>query len=634
MTHSIMSLFRLLGVCVLVVMGAPAMAAPCIIPQIDSDPKLPSVTRGERVTVSGDCFLGHSAKAFLNTGKDGDAAASLDATVKDGKTLTFEIPKTLEPNRYLVSLAFDGASQQPVPGDLKVLSSQQAKIRIDSISPLTVYPTNSSNTYDFEISGENLAADANSNIVEDVDRGPQQTGTVAECANYARDKNYPKMCLSYDNKMEGRKLTVTGFHAGDHEGSVGIRVVRAGDNDSSEPKTIKLSSRGQGAVRGLAVVVTGICGLIVLALVRKGIRLSKASATGGVLDWFFLDKQTNSYSLSKFQLVAWTAVAVFGYVYVLFSRTFIQNDFTFPDVPSGWPTLLGLSATATVAAAGLTSTRGSKGAGPDKPSLADFISAAGMVTGERFQFFVWTLVGVLGFLMLVLLADPSSLTTLPEVPSGFLYLTGISVAGYLGGKAVRPPGPVIHQLLASAENTTNAAGSVTILTIIVQGENLSSDASIKIDGEALLIQDFQVTAGVSQDNASDPSFCSEVKVILKHGEKYTQGEHELTFVNNKDGGMAVKKFPIDPLGLGKVPDQEAGAAPVSVTVPGENFGDNMTAEWSDPSGAKNLIGAGSVKKISDKEAVVTLTPGATKGEGTLTLISANKLRASSTVQVI
>jgi hypothetical protein len=626
-----MSLLR--GVCVLVVMGAPAFACE---PKIDGEPKLHPVTRGERVTVSGDCFSGHTAKALLNTGKDGDAATPIDATVaKDGKTLSFEIPKTLEPDRYLVTLAFDGAVQSPVPGDLSVLSPQQAKLKIDSISPLTAYPTNSNNTYNFEISGENLAVDPNYNIVEDVDRGLQDRGTTEECKGYASDRDYKKMCLSYDNGMEGRKLKVTGFHAGDHEGSVGIRVVRVGDNDASEPKTIKLSTRPEGEVRALAIVASAACGLIVLAMVWNGIRLSHASETGGVLDWFFLDKQTNSYSLSKFQLVAWTAVAVFGYVYVLFSRTLIQNDFTFPDIPSGWPTLLGLSAATTIAAVGLTSTRGSKGAGPDKPSLADFISAAGAVTGDRFQFFVWTLVGFLGFLMLLLLADPSSLKTLPEIPQGFLYLTGISAAGYLGGKAVRSPGPVIHQLLASAQETKDAGGEETVLvTILVRGENLSNDAAIKIDGAGLRIKDeFEIKDGILQDNASDPSFCSELKVVLKNAAKYTQGEHELTFINNKDGGMAAKKFPIDPLKLGKIDGQPFGSAPVSVQVTGENFGDGMTAEWLDPSGKKNLVSADDVKKISDKEAVVTLTPGITKGPGTLTLISANRLRASSPLQV-
>lgn len=71
MARSIVSCLRLLGVCVLVLMGAPAFACE---PRIDGAPKLHPVTRGERVTVSGDCFSGPTAKALLNTGKDGDSA--------------------------------------------------------------------------------------------------------------------------------------------------------------------------------------------------------------------------------------------------------------------------------------------------------------------------------------------------------------------------------------------------------------------------------------------------------------------------------------------------------------------------------------------------------------------------------
>ena len=223
MARYVLSRLRLLAVCALMLMGAPAFAA--CDPKIDGVPKLPPVTRGDRVTVSGDCFSGHAVKALLNTGKDGDAATPIDAKVAtDGKTLDFEIPKTLEPGRYLVTLAFDGAAPLAVPGDLSVLSSQQAKLKIDTISPLTAYPTNGNDTYNFEISGENLAVDPNHNIVEDVDRGPQDTGTPEECKGYASDQDYKKMCLSYDNGMVGRKLRVTGFHPGDHEGVVGIRV--------------------------------------------------------------------------------------------------------------------------------------------------------------------------------------------------------------------------------------------------------------------------------------------------------------------------------------------------------------------------------------------------------------------------
>jgi hypothetical protein len=323
-------------------------------------------------------------------------------------------------------------------------------------------------------------------------------------------------------------------------------------------------------------------------------------------------------------------------VYVLFCRTLIQWDFDFPPIPNGWPTLLGVSAATTVAAVGLTANRGSKGAGPLRPSFADFISSGGMVTGDRFQFFLWTLVGFLGFLLLVLLADPSTLKELPDVPQGFLYLMGISAAGYLGGKAVRLPGPVIQQLLVSATalRDPQLKEQPVQVTIDLKGENLSINAAIKINGIQLRPKDeFKIVEVKPQNAPADPSFRAELNVVLENAAKYVQGEYELTFIN-EDGQMAVAKFPVDPLKLNKVGDLAAGGSETKCTVNGENFGDNMSVEWIDPSKTVTLIPADKINKTKANEVEIMLIPGTTKGQGTLSLISANKLRASSPVQVI
>lgn len=632
MRHMIFTAFLVM----LIGTGA-AIAADCS-PTILGEPELPSVARGQTVTVRGDCLPKQGVKVVLRTGKEkpGDKGLPpLDAKVADdGKSLSFQIPQgSFETGRYLVFVTVD-SKELPVPGDLNVVSDQAAKVKIDSISPGTVYPTGANNRYDFEISGENMGKGPGDNIVEVVGRGPQTLGSPDDCKQYASNQKFENMCLSYDPGMEGRKLKVTGFKAGDYEGLVNIRL-RVGNN-VSDPKPVTLSKLPEVWVRALAIVASVVFAVIVLAMVWKGIKLAKGSESGGVLDWFFLDRQTSSYSLSKFQLIAWTAVAIFGYLYVLFCRTLIQWDFHFPAIPNGWPTLLGVSAATTVAAVGITTNRGSKGSGPVEPSFADFISSGGMVAGDRFQFFVWTLVGFTGFLLLVLLADPSTLKELPDVPQGFLYLMGISAAGYLGGKVVRLPGPVIQQLLVSASPLTRDAQGKeqpVQLTIDLKGENLSTDATVKINGVQLRPKDEFTIVEVKPQNApADPSFRAEVNVLLKDAAKYVQGTYELTFIN-KDGQMAVTKFPVDPLKLDAVVNQPAGGSPITIKVTGENFGDNMTAEWVDPSNTLTVISADKVKKTSDKAAEVTLTPGTTKGQGTLTLISANQLRASSSVQV-
>lgn len=621
---------------ILMALSASAAVAVECSPTIQSVPELPSITRGQTVTVLGGCLPKQGVKVILRTGKEKQnetGLSPLDAKVADdGKSLSFQVSQAVETGRYLVSVAL-GSTELPVPGDLRVLSDEEVKVKIDSISPATIYPTGRDGAYSFDVLGENLGKAPGDSVVEVAGRGPQAVGSPADCKNYANTQVYEKMCLWYDPGMEGRKLHVTGFKAGNYEGPVNIRL-RTGDN-ASDYTTVTLSALSERNVRVLAIAVSLVFALIVLALVRKGIKLAKGGESGGVLDWFFLDRQTSSYSLSKFQLTAWTGVAIFGYVYVLLCRTLIQWDFHFPNIPNGWPTLLGMSAATTVAAVGITANRGSKGAGPLKPSFADFISTGGMVTSDRFQFFVWTLVGFLGFLLLVLLADPSTLKEVPDVPQGFLYLMGISAAGYLGGKVVRLPGPVIQQLLVTAKPLRDNQGreQPVELTIDLRGENLSTDATVKIDDVQLRpVDEFRIEEVKTENAPADPSFRAEVNVVLKNAAKYVQGEYQLTFIN-KDGQMAVAKFPVDPLKLNAVGNITAGEAPVTITVTGENFGDNMTAEWIGPSKALTVISRDNVKKKNEIEVEITLTPGITKGQGTLTLVSANQLRASASAQV-
>ena len=62
-----------------------------------------------------------------------------------------------------------------------------------------------------------------------------------------------------------------------------------------------------------------------------------------------MDKDTYTYSLSRLQVLLWTATSVFAYAYFCLCHSFIQWQATFPDVPDGIPLLLGLSVGTSVA---------------------------------------------------------------------------------------------------------------------------------------------------------------------------------------------------------------------------------------------------------------------------------------------
>ncbi len=296
---------------------------------------------------------------------------------------------------------------------------------------------------------------------------------------------------------------------------------------SSRPVVVSFSYASQQLVALAAAVVFLGLAFLLLGLVRKGIGVYNINGEKfGILSALFLDRETNSYSLSKFQVIAWTAVVVYSYVYLFLCRTLVQGNFIgFPGVAQNIPQLFFVSAGTTVAAAAITANYGSKGAGPAKPTPADFISTGGFVAGDRFQFFIWTIVGCLGYVYLVVRSDPFQLTELPSLPDNFLYLMGVSSAGYLGGKLVRKPGPIIKTLSVGTV-TQRAAGVPASMTINLKGENLDPKANVKVDDESLRGDLLSITGRPDAQS----QFCTEVTVTLRDAEKYIEGSHTLTFV--------------------------------------------------------------------------------------------------------
>jgi len=159
----------------------------------------------------------------------------------------------------------------------------------------------------------------------------------------------------------------------------------------------------------------------------------------------FLDPETDTYSLSKLQFYFWTFAATFGYVYLAISRLFVQGE-RWPDIPDGLPAVIALGAGTAVGAQIVQNTKGPKGAGSDKPNLGDFVTSGGVAAPERVQMLVWTIIGVGVFVYAVLQHGPEEIQALDPVPSGLLYMMGLSSLGYLGGKLARSAGPVINEI--------------------------------------------------------------------------------------------------------------------------------------------------------------------------------------------
>lgn len=418
---------------------------------------------------------------------------------------------------------------------------------IKEIVPSVFYPIESTNdTVELKIFGENFGASADTIGVRFGKYGRLST-TTDQTAN-------PTNVLL--ELVDDSQINLVGVRVSDVHPRVSVQISKRGESGEvfSEPFTFLVSK----VSKITPVTVAAVTSLLVLALpilflMRRGEDAEAFYRVAGrdynVLAALFLDPETDTFSLSKFQFYVWTVAVVFGYVYLTVARSLVQGVFEFANIPANVPGIVFISATTAVAAQGVTSSRGPKGAGSIHPSFADLVTTGGQVAPERFQFFVWTCIGVIAFIFMVVMHDPASITELPAVPKDFLYLMGLSSFGYLGGKMARKPGPIIDDIRASFSS----------LVLEIQGRNLSKDASFQIDGKPVTLQMIQDDRDPGLDltsSGSPPGIrilepetkgatdgyakLLELKILEPHTEWFSK-ECQLTIIN-PDGQKAAWPF--------------------------------------------------------------------------------------------
>jgi hypothetical protein len=598
---------------------------------------------GQKITIQGTFKDPGNRKVVLtdvSTGTSRDVNATVPAT---GDSLSFDLPTDLNNGRYKVAIRLIAESgvqpDVPVPGELRVPVPPALAVTVATVQPKDPYPNPAhGNKYDFEIAGTNFATDLQNNHLE-INGLPialaykdPQNKALPPC-----DSDFDPPCLSASEGNQTRKLLVEGYlpPGFSHPLEVAVRVGN-GENVAKAPTPLVFSEISKTRLKIYAVgAFVALLGILYL-LVRAGIRLGKVNGEKyGSLRAFLIDKETNSYSLSKFQLTLFTLVTVFGYIYVFVCRLFVQWVFELPPVPEGLPGMMAVSLGTTVVAAGIGAKIGGKGAGPESPSLADLITSGGVVLPERFQFFLWTIVSSVGVLVLILASDPVTVNALPKLPDGMLYLMGLSSAGYLGGKLVRGPGPSIKSVDAekvvvgpkAASGGKPAEPGYTGLQFTLTGDNLAIDATFQLDDERIPAAQVVVIEKTEENQSS--KLCSMLKVHLKNvAENYFEGTHQLRIVNPDSQGAEIKYgTTVDP-----VSGVVAGNAPVKVKVTGANFKDPSKAVWTDQAGTVTAIPETDIKKVSENELEITLTPGAA-GKATLAIESPGKLTTTIEVTV-
>lgn len=540
--------------------------------------------------------------------------APISGTVSSDKTsVTFNMPVDLEDGRYFGALQLNsvdgkGNKYEAVPGELRVPAPAALKVTVDKVQAKDAYPyPNKNNKYDFEIAGTNFSRNLPDNHV--LINGVELTLRCHGCLS--TDPSNPELLADVDSPTT--KLIVHDYTPPGYSNPLEVSVrVGIDDNIAKAPKPLMFSSISRNR---LQVYALGSFLLVVgLLFVAVQVRAKRRGDKFWSLRSFLIDQDTNSYSLSKFQLTLFTLVTIFGYIYVFVCDLFVQWKFVLPPVPENLPTMLGLSVGTSVVAAGIGTRIGGKGAGPESPSAADFISAGGIVLPERFQFFLWTIVSSGGVLALILASDPATVNELPKLPDGLIYLMGLSSAGYLGGKLVRGPGPSVRSLDV-IRKAVDDKGVGPVLQFMLTGDNLHADASFQLDDEHIPVAQVKTDAKTPEPGGN-PKMCSALGVVItKVANRYFDGTHTLT-ITNPDSQAAVVRYgaTIESVTKGDLEGNE-----VKFTVTGSNFKDPSSAGWVVADNDIRNLGTNAVTKKSEVELELRVPQALAAGSNTAKL---------------
>ncbi|MBI5576465.1 MAG: hypothetical protein HY896_08910 [Deltaproteobacteria bacterium] len=426
----------------------------------------------------------------------------------------------------------DGKVLARGPEDIRVRGTEKPSIA--AVMPGVCYP--SEGRFDFELVGNDFAqykAEELDVWINDAKvlfekRLNDKKGGMSETAC---DGKYP--CLIWN----WRTLRIYGLSLDRQSFLDNVSVHRPfvvsveGDQEISEPKRLVLSCVQYYWPRlGAFGILSLFIGTVYFFSRERVEHYRRSHRNSGTLTFLLIDNQTNTYSLSKFQLILWAAAAIVAYSYLALSQSLVQGNWALPRVPDGLPTLLGLSATTTAVAVGATGFRGSKGAGPIHPGIGDFLTTGGVFAPERLQFFLWTILGVAGFVAGTLVQDPATVTKMPEIPENFNQLMGASSIGYLAGKFARKPGPVIKDFDCEPKRFAVDRPPNEIRII---GENLSPRAEVRIYGHPLPADRVKP----AERPPEGKEFVSELIVIPKEAERQVAGAAVIRVIN-PDGQSA------------------------------------------------------------------------------------------------
>ena len=389
--------------------------------------------------------------------------------VQDG-TLEYAIPDNLPLGKYAVTLTLGQLNFAPCE-PLRVVPALNWEPKLTALDPEATYSTETVRLPDekgvrVHLKTVRLAL-RGSGFIGDPPEDNQivLNGETQQVTwKWDNDKGLPDPATPAPNVIHGRVINperIELYRVPVPSGGV-LRVALLQGDKLTDPLHFTVYRWSASQVAAASAAIALVLALTVLALIRIFIKAQPRESDYNALQVLFLDAETDSYSLSKFQFYCWTVAALFGYSYLVISKILVQG-LSWPDIPVGLPSIIAIGAGTSVGAQVVTNLRGPKGSGSERPSLGDLVTSGGVAAADRVQMLVWTLLGVTIFCVSVLKHDPGAIQDLDPVPAGMLSIMGLSAAGYLGGKFARKPGPIINEISITPAVSDDAIGAAARL---------------------------------------------------------------------------------------------------------------------------------------------------------------------------
>jgi hypothetical protein len=350
-------------------------------------------------------------------------------------TVMFRVPTDFPLGSARLLIMLDGRQQFEAENKLPVVESLAGKVGITHVEPEVVNAAGGQACW--TISGQNFAKDPK-DIRVFVNNSEQKL-------NWVSAETKPNEQCAYDKPTgivkSTTELEILGVPV--KEGKL-VLGIRQGDDMANATNELSVTIWQRWQVLLVAAVVTLFGSIVVYILLSfQGVHIVKGREYR--IRALFMDKSTNTYSLSILQFHMWTIAAVFGYTYFALSKLFVQWASGLPDISGNLPGIVGIGIGTAVGSQVINTVR-PKGSGDEGPSPSDFVTSGGSVAADRVQMLVWTIVAVAGFLAGVIRENPATIKNLPGVPESLMALMGLSSLGYLGAKFARKPGPNITEI--------------------------------------------------------------------------------------------------------------------------------------------------------------------------------------------